>query len=237
MQDLTTGQRNTGQDEAGMQADGSCRTVIGIWGTRQCSLLSQHVHCRNCPVYARTGRRMLDRPATARQPDHDRVPVEASTADRSHAGKDLSLIVFRAGGEWLALPTLLAREVVAFQAAHSVPHRIDPRFPGIVNVRGELLPCVNLEALLGVQPAGPDTAATPRNRRMLVIAKNDSVWVAPVDAIDGVHRVPEASLLMSPVTVDLAASRLTRALIDLPMGRTGLIDDDLLWQALGGLGR
>ena len=61
-------------------------------------------------------------------------------------------MLFRLGEEWLALPAAWVGEVVPARAMHSLPHRREGALAGIVNVRGELLPCVALEPLLGLEP-------------------------------------------------------------------------------------
>lgn len=214
-------------DEARLQEEGSCHRVIGAWGNQQCSLLASRVHCRNCPVYWRSGRQLLDRAPAEGMPSL--VGAGASEIG-SDAGKS-SIIVFRVGDEWLALPTRLAREVLNPLPAHRIPHRRDPRFLGIVNVRGELLPCVQLSKMLETKPASAEATGA---ERLIIIEREGSAWAVPVDEIDGIRRVSEEALLASPVTVELSLSRFTRAIIDLPIGRTGLIDEDLLWRAMEG---
>lgn len=217
----------TREEEAQLQSEGSCHRVIGAWGDQRCSQLATHVHCRNCPVYARTGRQLLDR-----APAEGMVPLVGDGSPGIGADPGgTSLIVFRVGDEWLALPTRLAREVLNPLPAHRIPHRRDPRFLGIVNVRGELLPCVQLSTMLETKPASPGATGAAR---LIIIEREGSAWATPVDEIDGIRRVSDEALLASPVTVELATSRFTRAIVDLPRGRTGLIDEDLLWRALEG---
>ena len=38
-----------------------CWNRIGIRGDKSCERLPEHVHCRNCPVYAAAAKRILDR--------------------------------------------------------------------------------------------------------------------------------------------------------------------------------
>lgn len=219
-------------DEARLQSEGTCHVVIGVWGSGRCSQLADHVHCHNCPVYARTGRQLLDR--TPSENVLLRTDASSALADETSG---TSLIVFRVGSEWLALPTLMAREILNPLPAHRVPHRRDPRFLGIVNVRGELLPCVQLAAMLGIKPASADARPSAAAARLIIMERGGSAWATPVDTVDGIRRVRDEALLSSPVTVELASSRFTRAVIELPVGRVGLIDEELLWHALDGVCR
>ncbi|OWT70403.1 MULTISPECIES: chemotaxis protein CheW [unclassified Achromobacter] len=63
-----------------------CWNRIGIRGDMSCPRLREHIHCRNCPVYATAARRLLDRhPATYDDAD-DSVSiaqVRSSTNDGS----------------------------------------------------------------------------------------------------------------------------------------------------------
>ena len=59
-------------------------------------------------------------------------------------------MVLRIGAEWLALPAALADEVAEPRPHHSLPHRRSGALLGVVNVRGQLLPCVALAPLLGI---------------------------------------------------------------------------------------
>ena len=62
-------------------------------------------------------------------------------------------MVFRIGAEWIGLPTDVFQEVAEECIVHTLPHRRGGVLAGLVNVRGELLLCVALEILLGMEPA------------------------------------------------------------------------------------
>jgi len=86
-----------------------CWNQIGVHGDRSCPELPQHIHCRNCPVYGRGGRR------AARW----RCPVTylaewTSHFSRPKAAEDIairSVVIFRVASEWFALPTSVVMEV------------------------------------------------------------------------------------------------------------------------------
>lgn len=69
--------------------------------------------------------------------------------DRKSAGK-LSFVVFRIGPELFALPTQVLHEVAESRGIHSLPHRRHSVVLGLVNIRGELLICVSVGRLLGL---------------------------------------------------------------------------------------
>jgi chemotaxis-related protein WspD len=191
--------------------DGSCRNIIGVWGDRSCGELTRHTHCRNCPVYAQAGRRLLDREATSDYIEdwQERLAtvVEAvGTAQRS-------VLVFRVCGEWLALPTRSLREIIEPVAAHPVPHRRDRRFGGLINVRGELIPSIDLGPLLSL---GTEFASNSRAwARVLIVERSGAVWAFPVDEVDGVHRIQISDLRTPPVTVGIGSLSFTASVFSI----------------------
>ena len=210
------------------QDDGTCRRVVGVWGDRSCPELVEHIHCRNCPVYARAGRSLLDREAAASYMEEWRTRIAAE--ETQEATGQRSVVIFRVRNEWLALPTRLLREIVEPVAAHKVPHRRDPRFGGLVNVRGELIPGIELAALLGASEV-----VTPNPRawaRILIIDRAGAVWAFPVDEVDGVQRVAESELRTPPVTVGAGSPSFTACVFSSPRGDVGLLDEELLMLAI-----
>src|SRR5262249_38297188 len=124
-----------------------CWTRIGVWGDATCAELPRVGHCRNCEVYAMGGRRLLDRPAPDGYIDSW---TELLAGDRATAaGAPAPHLVFRVGRVWLALRATTLIEVTQPSTIRSVPHRPREILLGLVNIRGELHPCVSLHALIG----------------------------------------------------------------------------------------
>ena len=69
-----------------------------------------------------------------------------------------SALLFRINAEWLALPTQAFQEVAEHRLVHSLPHRRQGIVLGLVNIRGELLICVSLGHLLGLERTPPGQA-------------------------------------------------------------------------------
>src|SRR5205823_3279707 len=139
-----------------------------------------------------------------------------------------SVVIFRLGQEWLALPVGVLIEVTNPRRVHRVPHR-GGVLAGLVNIRGELHLCVHLDQVLGItrtreEAARMNTEAAPSSlvlsRRLLVVQSQggepeqparpgwvggparhtDERWVFPVDEVDQVHRFPTAELTAAPAT-------------------------------------
>ena len=112
---------------------GDCWNRIGVNGDGTCPELAEHVHCRNCPVFARAARGFFERRAPegylAEWADLLGRPVDRGTTDAA------SLLVFRLGREWLALALSVVAEVTDLRPVHRVPHRTNRVFSGLVSLR------------------------------------------------------------------------------------------------------
>lgn len=190
------------------------------------------IHCRNCPVYFAAGRSLLDR----RPPEgylEDWSEFLAQDKETGITGTE-SVVIFRIGEEWLALPTRYFHEVTDALTIHSLPHRRNKVLLGLVNVRGELQLCVSLTGMLGLEEAEKSGSGEgPRNTRMAVIGREEHRWVFPVEEVVGVHRFDPGSLRNTPVTVSKASAPYTKGMIDCGSKGVGLLDEELLFFALG----
>jgi len=213
-----------------------CWSSIGTSGDRSCPRLAQFGHCRNCPVFAVGGQRILEREPP---PEYiDEWTRRIAPPDAAAATATLSVLVFRIAAEWLALDVRWAVEVVSPRPIHRVPQRTSGLLTGLVNVRGELQLCMSLQALLGIEPGGARqdkreaaTSAEPAER--LIVAQRDrSRWVFPVDEVDGVHYVPLADLQELPATVSKGLRFYSQAIFSLQDRRVGLLSDSHVWEAL-----
>ena len=210
----------------------SCWNTIGVQGDRTCPELDVHVHCRNCPVYSDAAAALLDRPAP-----------EAFTIDRTrHFGapkaaderETQSVVIFRIGREWFALPTSVIAEVAERRVIHSLPHRRTGIVLGVVNVRGELLVCVSLGRLLGLESRSEPVPGVSRtgHDRVLVVIRDGVRVVLPADEVSGVQRFHAKELKDVPTTVSKAATAHSRAVLSWSGHVVGLLDDHLLFRTL-----
>ena len=203
-----------------------CWNRIGFRGDRSCPELAKVTHCHNCPVFAAAGRKFLDAPSP---PGYlDEWTARLATGGDDELADDVSVLVFRLGDEWLALPVAVLVEVTRSRPPHRVPHRAG-LLSGVVNIRGELHLCVRLDALLGVANAEGRTPTAPR---LVVIRTGTEGWAFAVDAVDQVHRVPQQGLTPPPPTLSRAVARLTRGVFDAGGKPVGVLDDERLFQAI-----
>jgi chemotaxis-related protein WspD len=210
----------------------SCWNTIGVRGDGSCPELATHVHCRNCPVYSAAALTLLDR-----------APAAADIAEwtthfartKGVAEHDIqSVVIFRIGNEWLALPAPVVEEVADLRAVHSLPHRRGNSVLGLTNVRGELLVCVSLSRLLNLEPisTSPLPAQVTALPRFLVIRRGEVRAVCPTDEVHGMHRCRHRDLLDVPTTVAKTTNRHTAAVLPWRGQSVGLLDAERLFATL-----
>lgn len=217
---------NTHIDHSRLRETGACRSTIGIWGDRSCPELHTLDHCHNCPVYTQLGRQVLDQAPL----DID-IPVGSVSANgttyAAHS-RQHSLFVFRLGGDWLALPTAKIREVVAPLSPHPIPHRRHKAFEGLVNIRGEVHPCVSLTTLLNCE-SGNDASSITR----LVLLEDDAGCFAFLaDEVHNVVLVLQHAIAPPPVSILNSQPCYITGIAKIDGHDVGLIDDTLLNHSL-----
>jgi chemotaxis-related protein WspD len=211
---------------APLPARDDCWNRIGVWGDRSCPELTPVIHCHNCPVFARNGRLFLDAPSP---PGYLEEWTERLAAPLDDDHVDLvSLLTFRLGAEWLALPVAVMVEAAEPRPIRRVPGH-GGLLAGLVNVRGELHLCVRLGRLLGLPS---DDAAEAGRARLLVVRREAERWAFLADEVDQVYRAPAHEIVAAPPTVGRASRRLTRGVFNWRGRAVGCLDDERLFDAL-----
>lgn len=204
---------------------GECRDIVGVWGDRSCPELQVYFHCHNCPVYAATGRDLLSREPPANYlADLAAARIFESTVDTS---EQHSMITFRLGAEWFSLPTHLIVEIGNPSAAHKVPHRKNPAFFGLVNVRGNVIPLINLRQLIRAS-----VDAVEGSRRRIIVEQDGQPWAFDVDDIEGIRRVADSELFRPPVSVEIATPAFIVTMYRAECGDVGVLDTTLVARAV-----
>jgi chemotaxis-related protein WspD len=146
-----------------------------------------------------------------------------------------SIVIFRIGVEWLGLATEVFQEVAEECTVHTLPHRRRGILGGLVNVRGELLLCVALEILLGIEPA-PKVMADGRKGfrpHLLVCNRKGDRLAFRVSEIFGVHRYNPDDLRAVPATLAKStAGAWTVGMLPWNGRTVGCLDDELVFYAL-----
>ena len=209
-----------------------CWNRIGVLGDGSCPELERRIHCRNCPVHADAALQLIDRDL---QPDCVAEWTQHYGKPKSpERRRERSVVIFRIDAEWLALPTRVVREIADRRPIHSLPHRDSTLVLGLVNVRGELLVCVSLGGLLGMEPSRETTGPAGRavKGRLMVIEAEAVRAACPVDEIHGVHQVFEGGLNDVPTTLARAPASHSSAVVAWDGRSVGLLDEQSLFQAI-----
>jgi len=191
----------------------SCWSTIGVQGDRSCPELDVHVHCRNWSRLFPRGR------GAARQARpggvHDRPTRHFGAPKAVDERETQSVVIFRIGREWFALPTSVIAEV-AGTPRH--PLAAPPAYGivlGVVNVRGELLVCGVARRLLGLESPTESIPGVPRtghDRCSSSAVTACASWL-PADEVSGRSRFHSSQLKDVPTTVGKAASAHSRAVL------------------------
>jgi chemotaxis-related protein WspD len=223
-----------------------CWRRIGVTGDRTCPKLEVYIHCRNCPVIAEAARGFFDREAPEGYvASWERLLEQPEQKSETDA---LTVLVFRVGSEWLALPIGVLVEVTSLRTLHRIPHREGTVLEGLVNVRGQLQVCVSLHRLLGVNPAVTDTKPLPDRisdelrgqgavtKRLLVVehqgVRRGERWVFGVDEVAGVQNVEQSAMRTTPSTVNQSSARFCRMLFKADDRTVGMLDDARIFEGL-----
>lgn len=205
-----------------------CWNKIGVRGDGSCPELKRYVHCRNCPVHASAAALLLDGLLPpGYQSEWTRHIAEPKQGEQ--AGTH-SIVIFRIGVEWLALPTAVLAEVAEQGRVHSLPHRLHGVVQGLTNVRGELLVCVSLSGVLGLDLA--QQSSRTAYKRLMVIRHEGDRLVFPVDEVFGIHHYHPDELREAPATVAKAAAAYIKAMLPWQDKAVGCLDEQLLFYKL-----
>ena len=207
-----------------------CWKTIGVEGNRTCRELQTFIHCRNCPVYSAAGLQLLDRPLPAeyRREWTEHFALEKET---NHPAQNVRPdFPHRSGMAGLAHAYLSGSGGAA--PIHTLPHRRQGIVLGLVNMRGELLICVSLDRLLGLEPATPRGQPRTIYDRLLVVASEGNRLTFPVGEVHGIHRFHRDDLKKPPATVARSALTYTQGIFPWHEHTVGFLDAGLLFSTL-----
>lgn len=199
---------------------------------RHCPELEVYFNCQNCPVFSNAGRKMLDRPIPE---DYAQDWTTRLARDEDKKITDTgSAFIFRTGGEWLALPASIIREVVEMGPIHSLPHRSTSILRGLVNIRGKLEICLSIGGVLGLTRGDrpPVEDGLPSPERMVLASRNGQNIVFPVSEILGIIRYSSEMIRNLPVTLSGSKAYYTKGIISLKERDVGFLNDELLFETL-----
>ncbi len=208
-----------------------CWQDIGVWGDKSCPRLATEIHCQNCDIYTKNGRRLFHRPA----PRDYLVEWTQLVATEKAAAKteNQSIVAFRVATEWFGLAAENFVEVHPFKTIHRIPQVSRTALLGIANVRGSLHLCISMRHLLDLPGENPESEWKQHapNTRIAIIEQQGDRWACKLDEIDGILQFSHDQLRPPPVTVAKATSTFTKGVI--PQKKPiALLDEELLFHYL-----
>ena len=106
------------------------------------------------------------------------------------------LITFEVAGQIFGLDIMAIREIRAWSPAAKLP-RVPDYVAGVVNLRGAILPVIDLAARLGWQSTEP----TPRHAMIVTYVNGQSRGLV-VDSVSDIVTLPHDALQPPPVTAN-----------------------------------
>ena len=139
---------------------------------------------------------------------------------------DLDIIAFRLRGQEFCVETTKVREIRGWVACTPVPYA-PPDVLGVINLRGEVVPIIDLARRLGMEM----TSGTDRSA-IVVAEVGDAIVGLLVDSVSDILTVSSSKIQSVPdVVVAGSRARSTRGMLTHEQGMICLLD---LPQLLGG---
>ncbi len=130
-------------------------------------------------------------------------PTESGVLAPVQSVASRSLLVVRIGGEWYALEALAVLRLVGWRPPMAVPaSEVD--LAGLVEIGADVLPVIDLRAVLGASVATDETTA------MVVVQHGGNRWALVVDRIDRLVTVAEAALQVAEAPLHPLATIITQ---------------------------
>ena len=145
------------------------------------------------------------------------------------------VVIFRIATEWLALPTDVVQEISDLCTVRKLPDHRHGILKGLANVRGDLLLCVALEVILGLEKAasGQDISPSTAVRRLMICRRRNARLAFEVSEVHGLHRYHPRELRSAPATLAKAAEGVyTLGVLAWKDKIVGCLDDELLFYSL-----
>lgn len=200
----------------------------GVWGKgERCPRLEEVVHCHNCDVFHAASMKAYERAI----PDDYRSEWTNLLAQEKEIRtlESKSVLVFRIGEEWVAVPTVLCKEVTDVLKIHRLPHNRNRMIKGVVNINGEVQICFSLGNVLGISKGGDEESEGARHpvaERSVIMEKDGKRYVFPVSEVKGIFRYAKEDLKEVPRT--LSFGNYMKGVITCGGRHAGCIDEELL---------
>jgi purine-binding chemotaxis protein CheW len=127
-----------------------------------------------------------------------RLPSLLTTVPRAQEElkKFRQLVSFRIGEEEFGVDILMVQEIIRLPTITPIPNA-PPSIQGMINLRGKIIPVIDLCKRLRM-PGSKPVAADDRRRRILIVEMSTHVTGFIVDSVSEVMKVPESEIEPAP---------------------------------------
>ncbi len=133
--------------------------------------------------------------------------LSAAAIKEPRGGAARELIAFAVGNQEFCIDVMSVREIRGWTPATVLPHS-QPFVRGVINLRGAVLPIMDLAVRLGFPPT------EPKGRHVIIVAQVGSQVVGLlVDAVSDILTVTDAEILPPPDVASEMAKRFVSGLL------------------------
>ena len=190
-------------------------------------MLRDVIHCHNCSKYSIAGRTLLDREISDEyiaewQASYQlEKPVVAQSSE--------SIITFKLGKEWLAIPVKILDEITHIKPIHTIPHQKSSAVKGLVNIRGILTICFDLEVLLNISNAKSSENQSNHNARLLIVNTRSKKYAILANEATHTSQYTRESLKQTPATLKKDSSNIITGVLQQGDKKIAIIDPELMF--------
>ncbi len=148
------------------------------------------------------------------------IPDRSEVAAQADTGEIERVVAFHLSGQRYALPIGRVREIQQIVALSDVPEGVNG-VVGMVNLRGQVIPAVDMRRLVGLE-VREYTLETP----MVITEIHGRVVALLVDEVEDVLEVPEGAMQEAPPLHQLSGSMI--GVVRLADGLVYVLDPDRL---------
>jgi purine-binding chemotaxis protein CheW len=145
---------------------------------------------------------------------------DSITETVGHPPAEEHVVIFRLADEYYALDIQAVQEIVRMQAITSIPGS-EAWVEGITNLRGRVVPVIDLRRRCGVTAGDPTS-----ERRIVVVSSANGMVGLIVDAVSEVMRIPADQVELPGTIVAAADSAYLRGIAKLADRLVSLMDLD-----------
>ena len=137
--------------------------------------------------------------------------------------RDRELIAFRVGDQEFCVNIMSVREIRGWTPATAMPH--SPSYmKGVINLRGAVLPIIDLSARLGMKPA------EPTQRHVIIVAQvHRKVVGLLVDAVSDILSVTEDNVQPTPEIASELQRQFARGILAIDKRMICLLELDAIF--------